>query len=85
MRRRVIVRVNCACLARRALRTVQESSWSQQALTSQAIEGETYRVKRFSHWWRAVVFLTQASKFNIEPNGENFDISPRRRPRVTNV
>ncbi len=26
-------------------------------------------VKRFSHWWRAVVFLTLASKFNIEPNG----------------
>ncbi len=32
--------------------------------------------KGFPHWWRAVVFLTLASKFNKDPNGRIFDVSP---------
>ncbi len=42
-------------------------------------------VKRFSHWWRAVVFLTLASKFNIEPNDEIFDFSPENDHASLNV
>ncbi len=30
-------------------------------------------------------FLTSASKFNIEPNGGIFDVSVKKRPRVTDV
>ncbi len=28
-------------------------------------------------------FFTSASKFNIQPNGELFDVDPKKRPRVT--
>ncbi len=31
--------------------------------------------KRFSHWWHAVLFLTSASKLNIETIGGSFDVS----------
>ncbi len=32
------------------------------------------KYERFSH---AVIFLTSATKFNIEPNGVIFDVSPK--------
>ncbi len=33
-------------------------------------------LKRFSHWWGAVVVLWSASKFIIDPNGGKVDTSP---------
>ncbi len=34
------------------------------------------RCEVLSHWRRAVVFLTSASKYNIEPNDGLFDVNP---------
>ncbi len=42
-------------------------------------------VKRFSYWWRAVVSLTSASRFNIEPNGVIFDVSRENDRALPNV
>ncbi len=40
-------------------------------------------VKGFSRWVTRGRFLTSASKFNIEPNGGIFDVSVKKRPRIT--
>ncbi len=40
-------------------------------------------VKRFSHWVTRGRFVDVRVKFNIEPNGGIFEVSPKKRPCVT--